>query len=284
MREALGSIGLAETEAAASALLNEGLRRCQLLLPDETPTIGGGDGAGASAGDATLSGRFPEPAEHTPGPSDSTNYGNGWDFDEDDYLLSDGGLTVGSTTTAVAAVRAAEAVAGAGAGGWTMAVAGAGNGTTAVVPPNHDTAVASQGQRLSSPRGGSTRVGGGDGSGPGEQTEAGTDDLVYLLRARLEALLRLLETWLEAEGVQGRGFDVARFQEFIFFGESGERLSAAADAGGGGAGRWEDGAYRTGLLRKSLAGFAMAGEALALAVLFEKYPLETLPVRLEALR
>ena len=42
--------------------------------------------------------------------------------------------------------------------------------------------------------------------------------------------------------------------------------------------------YRTDLLRKSLTGFAMAGEALAVAVLFERYPLETLPVRLEVLR
>ena len=113
---------------------------------------------------------------------------------------------------------------------------------------------------------------------------SGRHEVVHLLHARLKSLLGLLEMWLAAEGAQGRGFDVARFQEFVFVGELGLKPSSSLEAGEGGVRMWEDGAYRTGLLRRALMRFAMAGEALAVAVLFERYPLETLPVRLEALR
>lgn len=76
VHEALSAIGLSSTEAAASTLLTEGLRRCAVLLG-----VGGGDGGSDAAG-SLLSGTT------SPTRSEPHRGADGWDFsdvDEDEW-------------------------------------------------------------------------------------------------------------------------------------------------------------------------------------------------------
>lgn len=127
---------------------------------------------------------------------------------------------------------------------------------------------------------------------------------VRLLRDRLGSLLYLLETWtMSEEARQGLGAvhnkapDFARFRKFIGLsqkegdeggGRGGKEPNSSAkmemSAGVESERKWEEWSCRKGVLRRALMGFAEMGEVLAIRVLFERHPLETLPVRLEALR
>ncbi|CAM9846911.1 unnamed protein product, partial [Ectocarpus sp. 13 AM-2016] len=74
VKEALARIGLAATEPAASAILGEGLRRCDFLLP--TDSRGERSSSEEQSADAAGGG---EAAEERP----TASGGDGWDFDDD---------------------------------------------------------------------------------------------------------------------------------------------------------------------------------------------------------
>lgn len=120
--------------------------------------------------------------------------------------------------------------------------------------------------------------------GNGEHGQLGSNDQsdVQRLRARLLALQGLVETYLITESAQGRGFDPARLRSFL----SPQHLSTGLDATVESTGEteWEDSDYRRIFLQTTAMEFAVEGQASALEVLFERYPGEVLPVRLETLR
>eukprot|EP00752_Nemacystus_decipiens_P018330 g16445.t1 len=244
--ETLSRIGLAATEAAASALVKEGLRRCDLLLC------------------TTLSATFPaagsvpasQAAQGLNQPSAATvesGGGDGWDFDDDEDFDD-------------SAVKTAAAV-----GGGALSMSGSAGLNTRE----------GKGAAPGAPRpvwedGGRAGVGGRDG---GKE--------VARLRARLASLRDLLETCLAVDMVQGLAFDVARLREFLALasgpGKVGGAMEVAVEPAPVEQHKWEDGACREVVLRRALMGFARKGETPAVGMLFERHPLETLPVRLEAL-
>lgn len=183
VQEALSGIALAATEKAALALLAEGVRRCQLLLP----------------------------SLRCPSTAAAPALGDGWNFDDYD-----------------------------------------------------------------------------DEEGVTEESRMISEDLakeVMRLRARMEALRCLLETFWMAEQAQGRGFDVDRLREFLLLeGGSYPRDGKGCLRSRLFARRWEEVDCQKEVLKKGLERFATMSEASALGVLFERHPRETMPFRMETLR
>lgn len=170
--EALTVIGLAATEPAASALLDEGIRRCRLLLlPNKEAIKKSGDVEGSAGVTA-----------------------DGWHFDDDDDDDDDfGGLS--ARTAAAAEPRfSTGSSGGVGGGGESSGGGDRGSVRAGAVNPNLKT--------------GNGNDGGSDDDDQGRET-------VLPLFARLECLRYLLETFLAAEGAQGRRFDVARLRKFL---------------------------------------------------------------------
>ncbi|CAM9252402.1 unnamed protein product [Scytosiphon promiscuus] len=132
---------------------------------------------------------------------------------------------------------------------------------------------------------GRTYGGGSSGNARGgdDRGARGAGAEVLLLVARLESLRYLLETFLEAEGAQGRRYDVASLGKFLALSTVPEALGGAV-AGSGAQKAWEDAECRRIVLQRSLMEFARKGEAAAVGVLLERHPVETLPARLDALR
>ncbi|CAM9902098.1 unnamed protein product, partial [Ectocarpus sp. 4 AP-2014] len=112
VKEALAGIGLAATEPAASAILGEGLRRCDFLFSAHSRR---GESAAAVGGGG--------PAEVRP----TASGGDGWDFDDD--ADDDGDLgdapRAAAATAAAAAVEHGSSIVLAGGGG---AAGGSGGG------------------------------------------------------------------------------------------------------------------------------------------------------------
>lgn len=185
--EALSAIGLAATEPAASALLNEGLRRCELLLPTSTDNSNNNNttplatiptaGSGSSTSEAAQVETQPRPSAAAPSGGDGWDLGDDVDFDD----------STATTSTA--------------AGGPVSSTSdGGGSGGRSAREEREATAGAPGPARTES-----ARV--GDDSGVGED--------VARLRARLVSLRDLVETFLAVDGAQGLAFDVVRLREFL---------------------------------------------------------------------
>ncbi|CAB1100488.1 unnamed protein product [Ectocarpus sp. CCAP 1310/34] len=248
VKEALAGIGLAATEPAASAILAEGLRRCDFLLPAHSR--GWGSSSEEQSAAAIGGGG---PAKERP----TASGGDGWDFADD---ADDDGDVRDAPRAAAAAAAAA-----AGEHGSSIVLAGGGG------------AAGGSGGGRDGGGGAVAAVGLGSAGDEGDR-----DSEVRRLRARLMSLRYLLDTFLALEGEQGCAFDADGLREFLGRGAEGSKKGL----GDGGAEEtaWENFPYRRDALRRSLMGFARKGEASAVGVLMERHPLETLPARLEALR
>ncbi|CAN0219957.1 unnamed protein product, partial [Ectocarpus sp. 12 AP-2014] len=228
------------------AILGEGLRRCDYLLPAHSR---GGGSSSEEPSAAAVGGGVPA------GERPTASGGDGWDFDDDaDDDGEFGDAPRAAAAAAAAAVEHGSSIVLAGGGG---AAGGSGGGRD-----GGGGAVAAVGLRSA-----------GD--------EGDRDSEVQGLRARLMSLRYLLDTFLALEGEQGRAFDADGLREFLGLGAEGSKKGS----GDGGAEEiaWENFPSRRDALRRSLMGFARKGEASAVGVLMERHPLETLPARLEAL-
>lgn len=180
---------MAATEPAASAIIGEGLRRCDFLLPGHSR--GGGSCSKEQPAAAVGGGG---PAEERP----TASGGDGWDFDDDaddDGDLGDAPRVVTAAPEAAAVEHGSSVVLAGGGGAAGGSGGGRGSGGGAV-----------------------TAVGLGSAGDEG-------DSEVRRLRARLMTLRYLLDTFLALEGEQGRGFDVGGLREFLGLGETRRRGS-----------------------------------------------------------
>lgn len=194
INEALSGIGLAATEPAASALLKEGLRRCDLLLRATDTLPAAGAGTGSSTSDVARVKAQPSSAKPSGGGGGHGD-GDGWDFGEEDEESFDESVTTAAATAAAAATAGGPvASTPSSSGGGRRSAREETGGATAAGAPEPA-------------RKGSGRAAGGDDRDDGEE--------VARLRARLVSLRGLLETCLAVDGVQGLAFDVARLREFL---------------------------------------------------------------------
>lgn len=246
--EVLSSIGLSNSQEASAALLEEGFRRCELLegRRGRLRHDAGNAPASVSSGDATEGGSSGA-IERALVPS--TQEVDGWGDDDLDIDTEDDQEgPSGEQGRVTQREKMEERPEGVSQGASGMAGAsGDGSG------------------------GGS----GGDGNG-GDDAGRST----RMVRKRLIVLQNLIETNSTAETAQNRGFDAMRLQEFLMIGGSADPgVNSRIDAS-----MWSNAVFQRKLLQTAVMKYARAGEVSAAGVLFERHPVETLPIRLKVLR